>query len=440
MDGSSGGSADDSGDAPKAVPAAAPATTAELVDFGPIQLGTRLGLARWQVEVACGRGLIPGPDLASGRWSAAVIKEVAGRVGAIVAAVGQEHPIGATRAARRLAERTGLDVAGADVALLAARGVLRVADVFERRGESYDLYAPAELDQVAAAHPELLAELVAERVAWTQASSDRFTAARTLGWRVREFDQAAAARGVRPGRFGRFAHADLELLAADAQLCAQVAADRLIGPDQATERLEIRRTDWDYVVAAGWIAPKTTTWMPVGRTRQVKVPLYRAGDVDGLLQLPGVDWTAVRGCGRGDPSPLREITGPRPPTRAQIVRRSVRRGDRADLARRPGRVHLPLRPPCRRRAAARRGGHPRSAGSGRRRSSLSSHVARHQGGVEPGPRRRSDGPTSAHEPVARPAAAANGLGDAVAGAAALPSGAHGSWQRRCQPQPSVVAS
>ncbi len=53
------------------------------------------------------------------------------------------------------------------------------------------------------------------------------------------------------------------------------------------------------------------------------MPLYCTSDVDALLNLGEIDWDAVHACQAGDPSPLREITGPRPPTRAQAVRRWV---------------------------------------------------------------------------------------------------------------------
>jgi hypothetical protein len=52
------------------------------------------------------------------------------------------------------------------------------------------------------------------------------------------------------------------------------------------------------------------------------VPLYRTGDVDALRDLPGVDWEAVRACRPGEPSPLRAFA-PRPPARAQTIRRFV---------------------------------------------------------------------------------------------------------------------
>jgi hypothetical protein len=87
-------------------------------DYGPIQLAGRLGLAPWQFEAALDQQLIPSPDVGGRRWSAALADALAGQVDRIVAVVGAEHPIGAHRAAARLADRTGLDVERADVEVL----------------------------------------------------------------------------------------------------------------------------------------------------------------------------------------------------------------------------------------------------------------------------------------------------------------------------------
>ena len=74
--------------------------------------GFRLRLASWQFEAALRQQLIPLPDVGGRRWPT----PLADQVDRIVAAVGAEHPIGAHRAAARLADRTGLDVERADVA------------------------------------------------------------------------------------------------------------------------------------------------------------------------------------------------------------------------------------------------------------------------------------------------------------------------------------
>jgi hypothetical protein len=302
----------------------APAAAAR--DYGPVQLAQRLGLPTWTFTAARERGLIPEPDLAAGgrrRWSAALADTLAGKASEIVEVVGTEPPIGANRAAGRLAARTGLAVERADVETLAARGTLRIAGHYER----WPLYDPRELDAI---DVQVLAGVVAERQAWIAASLDRRAAAERLGWRLREFDQVTAERGITPGPLGRYPGSQVEALAADWELACRLDVERLIGPDQAAERLEVRRLDWDYLVAMSVVAPRKTIFMPVGRTgrREVAVPLYRAGDVDQLRELPWVDWEAVRACRPGEPSPLRCFAR-RPPTRAQVVRRFVAElGDR----------------------------------------------------------------------------------------------------------------
>jgi hypothetical protein len=191
--------------------------------------------------------------------------------------------------------------------------------------KDWPLYDPQALDQLDAA---VLTEVVADRKAWLAASLPRRAAAVELGWQLPQFDQVVSDRGVTPGRWGRYARADLEVLAADQDLAEQVAADRLLGPEQAAAHLEVRRTDFDYAVAAGWLVPTKHIWVLVGRRREVAVPLYRTGDVDALRDLPGVDWEAVRACRPGEPSPLRAFA-PRPPSRAQTIRRFVAQlGDR----------------------------------------------------------------------------------------------------------------
>lgn len=266
-------------------------------DHGPIQLARLLGLAEWQFEAARHLGLVPEPDLGR-RWSAAVADTLAPRASEIVEAVGTECPIGANRAAARLAERTGLEAKRADVEELAERGALDVTGHYK----DWPLYDPRQLDAV---EVDVLAAVIAERKAWLGASLHREAAAELLGWRLRELEQVVHERGIAAGRFGRYARVDVEALAADDELQEQVEADRLVGPDQAAGRLEVRRTDWDYCVAAGWIEPRRWISVQVGRHREVGVPLYRTGDVDALRELPGVDWEAVRACRPGEPSPLR---------------------------------------------------------------------------------------------------------------------------------------
>ncbi len=224
-------------------------TPSRPADFGAIQLPRRLGLAGWQFQLARRIELIPPADQATGRWSAAVADDLSFRLDQILAVVGTEHPIGATRSAQRLADRTGLDVVGDDVQELAGSGVLVAIDEFvDDRGRRHDLYRPVDLDRIAA---ELLAGVVAERLAWVEASLDRPAAAAALGWRLREFDKTIVERGLNPGRLGRYTRADIDLLAGDDDLAARVDEDRLIGPDQAATRLQIRRTDFEYLLLGG---------------------------------------------------------------------------------------------------------------------------------------------------------------------------------------------
>ncbi|GAA2690682.1 MULTISPECIES: 3'-5' exonuclease [Actinosynnema] len=286
--------------------------------YGPIQIAARIGLARWQAEVARERDLLPGPDLPSGRWSEELALKLTDQVPDIVKAVGAEHPIGASRAADHLSERAGLEITWHDVkAIAAARpDLLPVAMEYEKGYDVHALYAVTDLDALAEQHGGLLAGIVADRLRWTGTSQTREQAADALGVQPRELDKLPLERGP----LGRYDTEQVRALAADETAAAEVIADRRLGPDQAASRLEIRRTDWDYAVAAGWIAPVETVWMKVSRRREVPVPLYRTGDVDALLEIPGVPWEQVRACRRGEPSPLREFA-PHEPSRATVLRR-----------------------------------------------------------------------------------------------------------------------
>ncbi len=204
-------------------------------DYGPIQLPNHLRLELWQFEHALARGLIPAPDLPDGRWSAALVVTLdSDRIRAEVPA----HPnIGAARAAELLTRTTGLDVGYADIEALAEQGPLAVRG----RYKGWPLYDGDQLhtlpdDQAAV---DRLRVIIAERQAWLAASMTRREAAERLGWRLDELAAAAERRGVTPGRFGRYPHADIERLAGDAALVAEVDAVRLLGPDQAAARLGI---------------------------------------------------------------------------------------------------------------------------------------------------------------------------------------------------------
>lgn len=89
-----------------------------------------------------------------------------------------------------------------------------------------------------------------------------------------------------------------------------LAEDTPLGPDQAAERLGIRRSDWDHVVRAGWVHP--AQWIEVrfgtSKAGAVQVPLYRTVDVDAVPGAhPEVDWDAVRATPKGRRSPLGKV-------------------------------------------------------------------------------------------------------------------------------------
>lgn len=229
-----------------------------------------------------------------------------------------EHPIGAVRCAALLAERTGLLVEAADITTFVEAGALRVATVWTKRGRRHELFAPAAID---ALDPQQVAAIVDDRQAWVQASHTHEDAAAALGIKVRELAAAADARGIAVGRFGRYAAADIAVLAADEDLAEQVRADRLVTADQAAaELLDCARRHFDIAVEAGWLAPKRHHDKVVGRYRSVSVPLYRTGDVEALLELPDIDWEQVRACRKGERSPLLDIVGGRKASRAQVIR------------------------------------------------------------------------------------------------------------------------
>lgn len=104
-------------------------------------------------------------------------------------------------AAARLARRTGLPVAPADVRELAARGFVRVVVPGD-----WPLYEIVRVTR------RRLRHVVAERIAWIADSIDRWDAADALGLSQDEFREAVARHGLRPGRFNRYRRADVARL------------------------------------------------------------------------------------------------------------------------------------------------------------------------------------------------------------------------------------
>ncbi|MFJ6669453.1 hypothetical protein [Streptomyces sp. NPDC091383] len=289
------------------------------------QLAAELGVEPWMVTRAQELGLIPPRDKSKG-WSREAADALALRVEEIREGIADREGYGARRTAELLAELTGLAVESADVEPLAEKAKLRVVgeykgwDLYSARdaralAESED--AKALMTELITARQEAKARSEAEWTAWVEVSLPPDEAAGRLGWKTAELKQVAQDGRISAGRGGRFAVEDLDVLAADEELCERVTGDRLIRADEAAGLLEIRHTDWQHVVAAGWITPATHTEAQVGRRRWIEVPLFRTRDVEGLRDLPGVPWEEVRAVRPGEPSPLREYS--RVTTRAEVI-------------------------------------------------------------------------------------------------------------------------
>lgn len=262
-------------------------------------------------------GVIPGPDRGGAYWTRPLADELVAGAEQIRAKI-PPQPLGAARCAELLSALTGLAVQACDVEDLADRGLVDVVGSYK----DWPLYDVAHVRVFAGdeAQRAVLTELVTERQAWLGASLTPQDAAERLRWSREELGRVTAERGVTAGRFGRYALVDVDALAGDEDLAEQVRRSRLLGPDQSAEHLEIRRTDFDYVVAAGWVRPAGWAESRIGRQRWVQIPLYRVGDVEDVLNMPGVDWEAVRAAGAhpGTPSPLREFAE-LPASRAQLL-------------------------------------------------------------------------------------------------------------------------
>ncbi|MET7799287.1 hypothetical protein [Streptomyces decoyicus] len=93
-------------------------------------------------------------------------------------------------------------------------------------------------------------------------------------------------------------------------LAELVAADTPLGPDQAAERLSVRRTDFNHMVRLGWIKATESIEVRFGTSRAgaVDVPLCRAADVDALpTARTELDWEQLRTVQKGRRSPLASL-------------------------------------------------------------------------------------------------------------------------------------
>lgn len=227
------------------------------------------------------------------------------------------RPLGSTRCIEMLVELTGLDITYDDFDSLVDQG--HIAQVgYYKKWPLYDTSAVARLGSTEEGR-SIVAAVIESRIVWLANSLTTQEAADRLGWSSRDLIRVGHDRDVEHGRDGRWSTSAIDAFAADEALCEQVHREQRLGPDQAAEYLEVRRTDFNYVVAAGWVAPVEWVTSSVTRHKEVDVPLYLVGDLDDLRDIPGVDWEAVRDVKPGEPSPLRERTA-LPKARADAIR------------------------------------------------------------------------------------------------------------------------
>jgi Exonuclease len=285
-------------------------------DLDSSQLMEELGLDWGNWRRGRDAGLIPPPDRGE-YWTRATADALAGRAAELRATI-PAQPLGARRCAELLAGLTGLPVEPCDIEDLAAAGLTTVVAYYK----DWPVYDVAALGALARDEQQrsVLAAMITGRLAWTAGMVSPREAARHLGWDDTDLARVAAARGLRTDDSGRYARADITALTADEDLMEAVRRDQLLGPNQAAEHMEIRRRDFDYVTAAGWVRPVRHIAVSVGTIKTVTVPLYRTGDLeDTLREVPGVDWEAVRAVHAGEVSPLRAHTR-LPARRAAVIR------------------------------------------------------------------------------------------------------------------------
>jgi len=269
--------------------------------YGPVQAARAIGATPKQWRRLVEAGHIDAPEVEGRRWSQRQVLRASEWVRHLFAVDG--YPIGAAKAAERLEWRLGRPPGAIDartLPFLVEAGHLSVADTFK----GHDLYDRQQLDALSEAAVDAAAEA---REAWHQSSLIAAAAAALLGFNNIEFANATYAQGLKTGAEGRWDRAAVATLAADEVLAETIAAARLLGPDQAAAHMEIRRVDLDALVDAGRLAAAGRIPRDVGRWSTVDVPLYRAGDLDALLEDGTFDWEAVRATEKGRPSPLRAL-------------------------------------------------------------------------------------------------------------------------------------
>ncbi|MFJ5926532.1 hypothetical protein ACIQF6_28415 [Kitasatospora sp. NPDC092948] len=208
------------------------------------QLARNLHVPITKLRWAVHTGLVPAPDTMTRTWPRAVVDAIDRTT---IEASLPGDPIGAWQAARLVAEALGLSWPPDEPCPVKVFTVGR----FVRLGLLFDLTAQREEWQF---HPDQVAQVC-----------------------VRE------------------------------DLADLVERESPLGPNQAAERLGLRRSDWDHLVRLGWVRPTLVQPVRFGSSKRgaVRVPIFRAGDVDAVPQAhPEVDWEALRRTEKGRRSPL----------------------------------------------------------------------------------------------------------------------------------------
>ena len=88
----------------------------------------------------------------------------------------------------------------------------------------------------------------------------------------------------------------VDAVCARPDLARLVAEESPLTPAQASDRIGVRRTDFDHMVRLGWVHPVEWRAVRFGAGRGVAdLPLFRTADIDALPAThPEIDWTALR--------------------------------------------------------------------------------------------------------------------------------------------------
>jgi hypothetical protein len=276
------------------------------------------------------RGLDAGVIAASDQgeyWSRPLVQDLQARAEEIRASI-PPQPLGIRRCVELLHELTRLRIEESDIEDLAEQGLISVVDWYK----DWPLYDVAALRDVVADERKraVLEQIYSTRMAWLANSISASLAAESLEFSEDELQRAATHKGLTPGRFGRYTREQVMLITEDEDLREQITGERLLGPERAAQHLEIRRIDFDYLVAAGWFRRSAWGESHVSARKVVRVPLYRVAALRTARQIPGIDWEALHALQPGEPSPLKEFA------RLPIARATLVRGFIADLAARHG--------------------------------------------------------------------------------------------------------